>query len=82
MALATPAGLVDTVEGHCEGVIALAPRGHNGFGYDPVFFLPRRGMTMAQLSQTEKHAISHRGQAGRAARSLLARWLSAAPAGQ
>jgi XTP/dITP diphosphohydrolase len=82
MALATPAGLVDTVEGQCEGVIAFAPRGHNGFGYDPVFLLPQRGVTMAQLSQAEKHAISHRGQAGRAARSLLDRWLRAAPAGQ
>ena len=79
MALATPVGLVDTVEGSCEGAIAFAPRGHNGFGYDPVFWLPERGLTMAQLNPKEKHAISHRGQAGRAARLLIDRWLSAAP---
>ena len=47
MALATPEGLVGTVDGTCEGEIAFAPRGHNGFGYDPVFLLspqasPRR----------------------------------------
>ena len=62
-------------EGRCEGVMAAAPRGSGGFGYDPVF-LPREeasGRTMAELSDSEKDAISHRG---RAARQLL-EWLRA-----
>jgi len=46
-----------------EGVIALAPRGENGFGYDPLLFLPELGRTSAELSPAEKHARSHRGHA-------------------
>lgn len=49
--------------GVCEGQIALAAAGEGGFGYDPVFYLPQFGQTMAQLSPAEKHKISHRGQA-------------------
>jgi len=48
-----------------EGQIALAPRGNNGFGYDPVFIADEAGCTMAQLSAEQKHAISHRGKAAR-----------------
>lgn len=51
------------VEGRCEGLIAKAPVGENGFGYDPIFYLPKFDKTMAQLSQIEKNKISHRGQA-------------------
>jgi XTP/dITP diphosphohydrolase len=50
-------------EGACEGRIAHAERGRGGFGYDPVFFLPDRGVTVAELDDREKDAISHRGQA-------------------
>lgn len=50
-------------EGACEGRIAHAERGHGGFGYDPVFFLPDRGLTVAELEDREKDAISHRGRA-------------------
>jgi XTP/dITP diphosphohydrolase len=50
-------------EGVCEGRIAFAPAGEGGFGYDPIFYLPEMGQTMAQLSSAEKHQISHRGQA-------------------
>ncbi len=60
-------------EGRCGGVLATAPHGERGFGYDPVF-LPDdgpAGLTMAELSDEQKDAISHRG---RAARALLA-WL-------
>lgn len=60
-----PDGRVLEEEGVCEGVIATAPVGEGGFGYDPVFFLPDRGMTMAQLSTEEKNRISHRGIAAR-----------------
>jgi len=47
-------------EGKIEGLITDQPRGHNGFGYDPVFLLPGSGKTMAQLSPEEKNSISHR----------------------
>lgn len=56
-------GDVVEAEGVCEGVIVDTPAGSNGFGYDPVFFLPERGLTMAQLSPQEKNAISHRSLA-------------------
>lgn len=55
----------------CEGVIADAPAGNNGFGYDPVFLVPSLGRTMAELSDHEKDAISHRGNAARAALHYL-----------
>lgn len=47
------------------GTITHTPRGTGGFGYDPVFFLPDMGVTMAELTEAQKHAISHRGKAGR-----------------
>jgi XTP/dITP diphosphohydrolase len=71
VALATPAGDVRTGDGACEGIIAFGPVGSNGFGYDPVFYLPDRGQTMAQLPAETKHEISHRGRASRAAETLL-----------
>lgn len=52
-----------TVEGRCEGIIAEEPAGENGFGYDPIFYLPEFDQTMAQISQSEKNKISHRGRA-------------------
>ncbi|MFP4371732.1 MAG: XTP/dITP diphosphatase [Halanaerobium sp.] len=52
-----------TVEGRCEGIIAQEPAGENGFGYDPIFYLPEYDKTMAQISQSEKNKISHRGRA-------------------
>jgi len=58
------------VEGRVDGVICTEPRGTNGFGYDPVFELPD-GRTAAELSASEKHAISHRGEAARKIGSLL-----------
>ena len=65
------AGSARTVEGVVEGVIAEAPRGAGGFGYDPVFFHPASGRTFAELTAAEKSAVSHRALAARAARSLL-----------
>ena len=53
-------------EGSWEGRIALAKQGENGFGYDPVFYVPTHGCSAAQLSAEQKNAISHRGQALRA----------------
>jgi XTP/dITP diphosphohydrolase len=66
MALANPAGNVVTAEGQCNGIIGLVRRGGGGFGYDPLFVLPERRCTMAELSDEEKNAISHRGNALRA----------------
>jgi XTP/dITP diphosphohydrolase len=51
------------VEGSCEGIIELEPRGENGFGYDPYFFLPGYGKTMAELPLKVKNQISHRARA-------------------
>lgn len=52
-----------TAAGKCEGIIAKEAVGENGFGYDPIFYLPEYGKTMAQISQAEKNKISHRGLA-------------------
>ncbi len=71
IAIATADGEVTSVEGTVEGRIAVEPRGENGFGYDPVFELPDRGLTVAELTASEKHAVSHRGVAARKARKLL-----------
>lgn len=62
-ALVLPGGGEWVERGTCEGRIAEEPAGQNGFGYDPVFYLPDRGRTMAQLPAEEKNAISHRGRA-------------------
>ncbi len=58
-------------QGTLEGYIAEEPAGENGFGYDPIFFVPGLGKTVAQLSREQKNAISHRGQAVRKLVSLL-----------
>jgi XTP/dITP diphosphohydrolase len=58
-----PGGGLLTSTGLLAGQIAPAPAGQGGFGYDPIFYLPERGLTMAQLSVEEKNTISHRGQA-------------------
>ena len=54
---------VIAARGECEGVIAHAPQGENGFGYDPVFYMKEYGKTTAQMSPDEKNAVSHRGKA-------------------
>ena len=63
MALVFPDGREFFTEGKMEGIIAQEPKGENGFGYDPIVYLPEYGRTSAQLSPEEKNAISHRGQA-------------------
>lgn len=62
--------LIET-EGALEGLITQRPRGENGFGYDPIFFVPSLQKTVAELSSAEKNAISHRGNAIRQLRPLL-----------
>jgi len=58
-------------EGECQGEIAPEERGSNGFGYDPIFLLPDRGLTMAELPEAVKNEISHRGRAVQAAVGYL-----------
>ena len=65
-ALALPDGRVEVFRGECAGRIATAPRGANGFGYDPIFELPDLGRTLAELGADEKSSISHRARAFRA----------------
>lgn len=62
LALVGP-GIHETFTGVCAGLIAAAPRGTSGFGYDPVFIEPSTGQTFAELSRAEKAVFSHRGQA-------------------
>jgi XTP/dITP diphosphohydrolase len=71
IAVVRPTGEAETVTGAVEGVIQYSPKGSNGFGYDPVFYLPHLGKTTAELSLEEKNGISHRGQAARKAVELL-----------
>lgn len=63
IACALPDGRTVTAEGSCEGVITFAVKGENGFGYDPVFYVPELGKTFAEATASEKNAISHRGKA-------------------
>ena len=63
IAFVTPEGEEKTFRGECKGVITYAPKGENGFGYDPVFMVPSIGKTFAEMNMEEKNAISHRGRA-------------------
>lgn len=71
IAAAFPDGRVETVRATMEGIIAHEIAGANGFGYDPIFFLPERGVTSAEISREEKNEISHRGKALRLMRDRL-----------
>lgn len=71
IALAVPGGATQTVEGQLHGLIPEAARGSNGFGYDPVFFIPELGKTLAELTLEEKNRISHRSRALQAMRPIL-----------
>lgn len=67
IAIASPGGWVELCQGECHGIIALSPKGENGFGYDPIFYLPHLGKMMAELSLEEKNEVSHRGRAAKQA---------------
>ena len=75
IAIADTTGRVELVDGGVEGRIGHEPRGENGFGYDPIFLLPDRGMTTAELPPDEKNTVSHRAMAAQKARTILERWL-------
>lgn len=68
-----PDGKELVVRGTVEGIIGYEEKGENGFGYDPIFYLPERGCTTAELPPEEKNSISHRGNALRLMKELLER---------
>jgi len=76
LCLASPEKVLIETEGELEGLIAESQIGENGFGYDPIFFVPNLNKTVAQLSREEKNAISHRGNAIRELKPLLDELLS------
>lgn len=73
--LCMPSGDIVTARGECPGTLAYAPQGENGFGYDPIFFVPEKKKTFAQLTAEEKNAISHRGRALQLFQEKLAAYL-------
>jgi XTP/dITP diphosphohydrolase len=78
VAVAAPWDEVVLAEGVLEGELLRAPRGHGGFGYDPVFLVPELGRTLAELSPEDKDRVSHRGRAVAGVRPALARWAARA----
>ena len=75
IAVSDPEGQVEVVEGVLDGTITETFYGSQGFGYDPVFFVPQSGKTLAEMTLTEKNQISHRAKALRRAKDLLKRRL-------
>ena len=73
IAAAFPDGRSFVVRGTLEGIIGYEERGTNGFGYDPIFYLPERGVSTAEIPPEEKNSISHRGNALRKMKELLER---------
>ena len=71
LALARTGGIVTEIIGVVDGRLRFPPRGAGGFGYDPIFYYPAYGRTLAEITAEEKAAVSHRGQAFRALRSYL-----------
>jgi len=71
IAIAFPEDRLILCKGECLGIIAFEPKGENGFGYDPIFYLPEFDKTMAEISLDEKNKISHRAKAARKAQEFL-----------
>ena len=76
IAAALPDGTVLHTEGTIEGIIGYEERGENGFGYDPIFCVPKLGKTTAELTDDEKNAISHRGSALEKMKVLLREYIN------
>jgi XTP/dITP diphosphohydrolase len=79
VALADQEGLVGVVEGRCDGIIGFQVQGHCGFGYDPLFLLPKYKKTFGQLGERIKHKISHRFRALKKAKELLQKYIEEKP---
>jgi len=71
IAIATPEGKLELCQGKCPGIIAFEAKGENGFGYDPIFYLPKLAKTMAEIPLEIKNQLSHRGEAAQRARKIL-----------
>ena len=75
VALADKRGLVGVVEGDCSGLIDFEPKGSAGFGYDPLFYIPRFKKTFAQLGEKIKHKMSHRYHALKKAKRIIEKYI-------
>ncbi|MGX9135484.1 XTP/dITP diphosphatase [Rummeliibacillus sp. JY-2-4R] len=75
LAVSSPIHKTETVFGTCEGIILTEKHGDKGFGYDPIFYVPSKKCTMAEMAPEEKGAISHRGNAIRLLAEQLPSWL-------
>jgi len=75
VALADRDGLLRVVEGECSGLIALEPKGSAGFGYDPLFYIPKYKKTFAQLGEKIKHKMSHRYHALKKSRRIIEKYI-------
>jgi len=75
VALADAEGLLGVVEGRCSGVIGFALKGSRGFGYDPLFVIPRYNKTFAQLGEKIKHKMSHRYHALTKAKKIIQKYI-------
>ncbi len=75
VALADEGGLFDVVEGFCSGSIGFKPQGSSGFGYDPLFVIPKHKKTFAQLGLSIKHTMSHRFRALKKAKAIIKGYL-------
>lgn len=73
IAIASERKVIGLCEGVCEGIISFEPEGDQGFGYDPVFYLPQLDKTMAELTLEEKNQVSHRAKAAQKALHVLER---------
>ena len=76
VAIVDEEGTLHRCRGVLKGKVAMEPRGEGGFGFDPIFFVPGKGRTVAEMTPEEKNRISHRGKAGRCARRILERLLT------
>jgi XTP/dITP diphosphohydrolase len=75
VALADKCGLIGVVEGRCSGLIAFEPAGNTGFGYDPLFYIPKYKKTFAQLGEKIKHTMSHRYHALKQVKPLIQKYV-------
>ncbi len=79
VALADKRGVLGVVEGKCSGLIAFEPKGSAGFGYDPLFYIPKYKKTFAQLGEKVKHKMSHRYHALKKARRVIEKCVVKSP---
>jgi XTP/dITP diphosphohydrolase len=76
IAIATPEQIIAVTLGTCEGFIATAMRGTNGFGYDPIFYYPAFGCTFGEIAAERKHRVSHRAEALHKAKAIVKKTIS------